>query len=174
VPCLGRRVDHLADVAQHELLLDGPAVHHVNKGSHDDFVAQVSGTYGVAGSVDTILNVDRKRTEAFGTIAVTGRDIADGLLSVRFTDMTWIAAPEALAEASFQRTEIYRAIEAIGPLGPRPSPTGSDWSGRTSSIASSGWSRTAPWSARYRAVRSRTLFLSPITLVTHRVIRGTG
>ena len=52
-------------------------VHHLNKGSSDDFVAQVSGTYGVSGSVDTIININRKRLEAFGTITVTGRDVAD-------------------------------------------------------------------------------------------------
>jgi hypothetical protein len=90
-------------------------VHHVNKAGHDDFVAQVSGTYGVGGSVDTIINVSRKRAEAFGTIAVTGRDIADGLLSVRFADMTWSLAPEALAEGTFQRAEVYRAVERLGP-----------------------------------------------------------
>jgi hypothetical protein len=94
-------------------------VHHVNKGGYDDFVAQVSGTYGVGGSVDTIVNISRKRAEAFGTISVTGRDIADGLLSVRFTDMIWTLAPEALAEGTFQRAEVYRTLEAIGPAFPK-------------------------------------------------------
>ena len=94
-------------------------VHHLNKGSSDDFVAQVSGTYGISGSVDTIININRKRLEAFGTVTVTGRDVADAKLAVRFDEMTWTLAPEALAEASFQRTEVYRAIEELGPAWPK-------------------------------------------------------
>ena len=39
--------------------------------------ASVSGTYGITGSVDTIVVVRRKRNEAFGTIHVTGRDVAE-------------------------------------------------------------------------------------------------
>ena len=94
-------------------------VHHVNKGQSEDFVAQVSGTYGISGSVDTIVNISRKRGEAFGTLTVTGRDVADAKLAIRFDEMTWTAAPEALTEASFQRIEIYRVIEELGPVWPK-------------------------------------------------------
>lgn len=94
-------------------------VHHLNKGHSDDFVTQVSGTYGVSGSVDTIIHVARKRNERFGTISVTGRDIADAKLSVRFDEMTWHAAPDALTEGSFQRAEVYDCIRRHGPLFPK-------------------------------------------------------
>jgi hypothetical protein len=94
-------------------------VHHLRKGASSDFVEHVSGTYGISGSVDTIIHIDRKRNEQFGTISLTGRDIADAKFSVRFDEMTWTAAPEAVTDGSFQRTAVYRAIEEIGPAWPK-------------------------------------------------------
>ena len=91
-------------------------VHHARKESTDDFLASVSGTYGITGSADTIVVVRRKRNEAFGTLHVTGRDVPDEEISARFEDMTWTAAPGALSAASFERAEVYRVIEARGPL----------------------------------------------------------
>jgi hypothetical protein len=38
------------------------AVHHNRKGESDDFLDQVSGTLGLAGSVDTIITLNRQRT----------------------------------------------------------------------------------------------------------------
>lgn len=93
-------------------------VHHSRKEAGDDFLASVSGTYGITGSVDTIAVIRRKRLEVFGSILVTGRDVADAELSVRFDGMTWHEAPVALAEASFERAEVFRTIEAHGPLFP--------------------------------------------------------
>jgi hypothetical protein len=94
-------------------------VHHTNKTSTDDFVEQVSGTYGVAGSADTIINVHRKRNEAYGTVTVTGRDVADNRLAVRFDEMVWTEAPEALSDASFNRTEVFKAVKAMQPTWPK-------------------------------------------------------
>ena len=94
-------------------------VHHARKdASGDDFLATVSGTYGLTGSADTIAVIRRKRLEAFGTIVVTGRDVPDAEVAVRFDGM-WHTAPGALAEASFERTEVYRAIEELGPIWPK-------------------------------------------------------
>ena len=39
-------------------------------------------------------------------------------MPVRFDGMAWHAAPAAVAEASFERAEVYRAIEAAGPIFP--------------------------------------------------------
>lgn len=93
-------------------------VHHSRKEAGDDFLASVSGTYGITGSVDTITVIRRKRLEAFGTIVVTGREVAEAELAVRFNGMTWDVAPTTLAEASFERAEVYRAIEEHGPIFP--------------------------------------------------------
>jgi hypothetical protein len=93
-------------------------VHHSHKATDDDFLASVSGTYGITGSVDTIAVVRRKRLEAFGTITVTGRDIPEAELSVRFDGLLWSEAPRSLPEASFERAEVFRVIEEDGPIFP--------------------------------------------------------
>lgn len=95
-------------------------VHHARKDStNDDFLASVSGTYGITGSADTIIVIRRKRIEAFGQIYVTGRDVEDAELSVRFDGLLWSSAPESLPESSFERTEVFRVIEAQGPIFPQ-------------------------------------------------------
>jgi biotin operon repressor len=91
-------------------------VHHARKESTDDFLTSVSGTYGITGSADTVVVIRRKRNEAFGTIHVTGRDVADEQIPARFDELTWTAAPGALSAASFERTEVYRVIEDRGPV----------------------------------------------------------
>jgi hypothetical protein len=90
-------------------------VHHARKATSDDFLASVSGTYGITGSADTIVVIRRKRLEKFGTVYVTGRDIADAEISVEFDQLTWRAAPGALSAASFERTEVYEVIRRRGP-----------------------------------------------------------
>jgi hypothetical protein len=90
-------------------------VHHARKASSDDFLTSVSGTYGITGSADTIIVIRRKRLEKFGTVYVTGRDIADAEISVEFDQLTWKAAPGALSAASFERTEVYEVIKRRGP-----------------------------------------------------------
>ncbi len=91
-------------------------VHHARKESTDDFLTSVSGTYGITGSADTIVVIRRKRNETFGTLHVTGRDVPDEQITARFDDLTWTAAPGALSAASFERGEVYRVVEARGPV----------------------------------------------------------
>jgi hypothetical protein len=93
-------------------------VHHTRKASSDDFLTSVSGTYGITGSVDTIITIKRARHEVFGVIEVTGRDIADVELSARFDNLTWTTAPDALPESSFERAEVYKVIEEQAPIFP--------------------------------------------------------
>jgi len=91
-------------------------VHHARKASSDDFLTSVSGTYGITGSADTIVVIRRKRLEKFGTVYVTGRDIADSQIAVEFDQLTWRAAPGSLPAASFERTEVYEVIKRRGPI----------------------------------------------------------
>lgn len=93
-------------------------VHHSRKEAGDDFLVSVSGTYGLTGSADSIVVIRRKRMEAFGTIVATGRDIPETEVSARFDGMLWHEAPQVLGEASFERAEIYKAIEDEGPIFP--------------------------------------------------------
>jgi hypothetical protein len=112
------------DLAQlQDLFRDRPValviVHHARKEASDDFLASVSGTYGITGSADTIVAIRRKRLERFGTVMTTGRDIADAEVPVQFADGRWLPAPGALPEASFQRSEVYEVIERRGPIFPK-------------------------------------------------------
>jgi hypothetical protein len=109
--------------ALQDLFRDRPValviVHHARKEASDDFLATVSGTYGITGSADTILALRRKRLERFGTVYTTGRDIADAEVPVQFVDGRWLPAPAALPDASFQRSEVYEVIERRGPIFPK-------------------------------------------------------
>ena len=91
-------------------------VHHSKKDAGDDFLASVSGTYGITGSADTTLVIQRKRLETFGKLVVTGRDVQEVEEPVQFNGMTWSSAPRSLAEASFEQAEVYKVIEAEGPI----------------------------------------------------------
>lgn len=123
----GRQGAYEVDVqdlaALQDLFRDRPValviVHHARKEASDDFLASVSGTYGITGSADTIVAIRRKRLERFGTVMTTGRDIADAEVPVQFADGRWLPAPGALPEASVERAEVYEVIERRGPIFPQ-------------------------------------------------------
>jgi hypothetical protein len=91
-------------------------VHHARKEAADDFLASVSGTYGITGSADTIVVIKRNPLERLGSIHATGRDIADAKVAATFDEMLWREAPDSLSEASFDRSEVYQVIEESGPI----------------------------------------------------------
>lgn len=53
-------------------------VHHTRKTADDNFVNMVSGTQGVAGSVDFIMSLQRKAEGRDAVLSVTGRDVEGG------------------------------------------------------------------------------------------------
>lgn len=53
------------------------AVHHNNKGEHDDFLNSVSGTQGVTAACDFIAVLKRNRGSEKGILQVTGRDVPE-------------------------------------------------------------------------------------------------
>jgi len=122
----GRRNAYEVDVEAmnklQDLFRDRPValviVHHARKEGHEDILGSVSGTYGITGSVDTIVVVRRMRNETFGTFHITGRDVVEDSIPVQFNNMTWTSAPATLPAASFERTEVYRYIEGHGPVFP--------------------------------------------------------
>ncbi len=89
-------------------------VHHASKEKRDDFLAGVSGTYGITGSVDTIVAIERKRSEPFGEIHITGRDAPDSTVSARFDGLLWQEVPGWVADSSFEQNETYRVLEEAG------------------------------------------------------------
>lgn len=93
-------------------------VHHTRKDAGEDFLSAVSGTYGITGSVDTTLVIDRRRHEAAGKIVVTGRDVPEYTCHVDFTDGIWTES-DAISHASFKQREIYEWLEENGPAWPK-------------------------------------------------------
>lgn len=59
-------------------------VHHCRKATAKDPLDLVSGTTGLTGAADAILILRRERTHADGALFVTGRDLAECDLAVRF------------------------------------------------------------------------------------------
>ncbi len=52
-------------------------IHHTKKTESDDWVSMVSGTYGISGSVDTLLLFKRRKGEFQATLSITGRDVEE-------------------------------------------------------------------------------------------------
>jgi hypothetical protein len=81
------RVKRLADHYGVAFLL----VHHVRKAAAEDFLAEVSGTNGLAGAADATLILKRARNQADGVLSVTGRDVEEAEYALRFEQahMSW-------------------------------------------------------------------------------------
>jgi hypothetical protein len=75
-------------------------VHHTRKASSDDFVDDLSGTLGLAGSADYVLVLRRPRQSAEATLQVTGRDAPEGEYAFTVTGGRWDLAGNALTEAA--------------------------------------------------------------------------
>ena len=61
-------------------------VHHArkDKGGTEDFLAEVSGTNGLAGASDATLVLKRARAEADGVLHITGRDVTEAEYALKF------------------------------------------------------------------------------------------
>jgi hypothetical protein len=74
------RVKRLADHYGVAVVL----VHHVRKAGAEDFLAEVSGTNGLAGAADTTLVLKRARGQADAVLHATGRDIDETEWALHF------------------------------------------------------------------------------------------
>jgi hypothetical protein len=75
-------------------------VHHTRKASSEDFVDDLSGTLGLAGSADYLLVLRRPRQSAGATLKVTGRDAPEGEYAFTIDGGRWFLAGDTLAEAA--------------------------------------------------------------------------
>ena len=80
---VGSTLKALADAVPGSTLL---VVHHTRKAEAADFVDTVSGTQGIAGSVDFVLVLTRKRHENNAILSVTGRDIIEAEYALHADD----------------------------------------------------------------------------------------
>ena len=82
----------------------------------------VQGTFGTAGAADTIVVVKRARGEADATLHVTGRDVVEQELALRFVAAagTWeLLGPAAEHDLHETRKTILEAVTAHGRLTPK-------------------------------------------------------
>ena len=97
------------------------ALFHTRKAEAGDFVETVQGTFGTAAAADTIVVVKRARGQADATLFVTGRDVEERELALRFAPEagTWAllgdASEYALGETRHQLLEAVRAHGSLTP-----------------------------------------------------------
>lgn len=85
--------DYKAMRALHSLAARYPGVailvaHHTRKEQSDDFVESASGTYGLAGAADTVIELRRPRGGRNGTFSITGRDVEENSWALEFDSDT--------------------------------------------------------------------------------------
>jgi hypothetical protein len=108
---IGARLKALADSAPGSTLL---LVHHTRKAESEDFVDSISGTQGLAGSVDFVLVLTRKRHNDAAILSVTGRDIEEAAYALTADEgVLWRLDGSSLAEAR-DAAEKLRASNTLG------------------------------------------------------------
>jgi len=94
---------------------------HTRKAEAEDFVETVQGTFGTAAAADTIVVVKRGRGQADATLFLTGRDVEEREVALRFAPEagTWAllgdAAEYTLGETRRELLEAVRAHERLTP-----------------------------------------------------------
>ncbi|WP_371497657.1 AAA family ATPase [Kitasatospora sp. NBC_00374] len=76
-------IGHIKAIADH-FAVAVILVHHVRKMGSDDFLAEVSGTNGLAGAADATLVLKRSRGKADGVLHITGRDVDENEHALSF------------------------------------------------------------------------------------------
>jgi replicative DNA helicase len=97
-------------------------VHHRRKGEGMDDLESISGSYGLTGAADGIWSLKRERGRSDAVLFVTGRDVDEQELALKWdaTLGSWAILGEAGEyRLSLERAEIVDALRAEGkPLGP--------------------------------------------------------
>lgn len=96
-------------------------VHHLRKAASDDYLERVSGSTGLTGAADTIMVLVRDRSNADGVLHVTGRDVAEQSIALKFQNGRWSYLGDAMeVSISNVRAEILNVLQDAGrPLGPK-------------------------------------------------------
>ncbi|MFC5911648.1 AAA family ATPase [Streptacidiphilus monticola] len=125
-------VGHVKRIADHfgvALVL----IHHVRKAGSDDFLAEVSGTNGLAGAADTTIVLKRSRGKADGVLHITGRDVDEAEHAMSFRPQTgaWEILPGPASDhtAPDTRSTILRYLRSNPGQGPKAiaDATGADY-----------------------------------------------
>jgi hypothetical protein len=63
-------------------------VHHTNRGKKDDILDSVNGSNGLAGGADSILVAQKERGKVDGSLFLTGRDVEEKTLGLKWDSLT--------------------------------------------------------------------------------------
>ena len=70
-------------------------VHHLTKAKDtDDWLNEISGSMGIVGAADTIFSLKRARTNMYGILHRTGRDVEEKDFSLKLEEFGWILVDE--------------------------------------------------------------------------------
>jgi AAA domain len=148
------------------------ALHHTRKAAAEDFVDTISGTHGLAASADTIMVAKRGRGQADATLYVTGRDVEEQELALKFDPLigSWTLLGEA-AEYAIGETRklILDAIRDHGPLTPKQA---ADVTGVSHDLARQTMRRMAQ-DGQLVGKDGRYALCTPVTAVTPSLEEGT-
>jgi hypothetical protein len=99
----------LQDIAGRYELAIGIA-HHTRKMASDDPLETISGTQGLSGAADTILVLRRERTHRDAVLFVTGRDVEESEIGLRFDPgrCRWMLLGDELSEERLAVVKVLR------------------------------------------------------------------
>jgi hypothetical protein len=92
-------------------------IHHTRKAISDDWVDDISGTTGVAGTADTLMLLQKQSRGAINAILnCSGRDVTEREIALRSEDQVWFMIGDAAEVAKTQkRQEVINAVVTLGP-----------------------------------------------------------
>ena len=106
----------------HELGVAIVLVHHNRKAQDADWLNEISGSQGIAGGADTIITIRRDRGAADAVLHVTGRDVEEQELALKFDkdSCRWtIVGDAAEHRMSETRRAIFDLLERQGAMSPK-------------------------------------------------------
>jgi hypothetical protein len=106
----------------HELGIAIVIVHHNRKAQDADWLNEISGSQGIAGAADTIIIIRRDRAAVDAVLHVTGRDVEEQELALRFDKEScrWSIIGDADEHRQHKtRQAIFGLLSAQGPMTPK-------------------------------------------------------
>jgi hypothetical protein len=110
---VGTKIKQIAD--DYNLALK--VIHHMRKTISEDPFDDISGTFGVTASADSVLLLIRKHGQADGELKITGRDVEPANYALRFDSdlLSWIVLGKAEEiQSTESRQKIYDVLADTG------------------------------------------------------------
>lgn len=91
-------------------------IHHSRKASSGDAVDDVLGATGIAGNADAVWSIKRERGQRDATFTITGRDVEERELAIKFDAQLWCWQSMGSADAVRQETVQGRILAALATM----------------------------------------------------------